>query len=184
MTNITKKNQTKQQLQTALLKLLEQKPLNTISITELAKAASVSRQAFYRNYEYVDEILAEYTDKLFHDFFLDPVMLKPETDWQQCSLHVFRFIRENSNLLKQLNLNNRSKFWFNSCVTYSATYYEKRLGHKVSNDKLIFLTGGIMALGLSWTNEHPKQSINYLATIINPHSQLILNDQKKLRSIN
>lgn len=44
----------------ALLRLMEQKPLKTITVSELCDKAGVSRISFYRNYKKMDEILVRH----------------------------------------------------------------------------------------------------------------------------
>ena len=50
---------TRECLRTALLVLMEEKPLEEISITELVARAGVSRSAFYRNYQRKEDVLEE-----------------------------------------------------------------------------------------------------------------------------
>ena len=45
---------------TALIELMKIKPYNSISITDIATLAGVSRMAYYRNYKSKDEILIKY----------------------------------------------------------------------------------------------------------------------------
>lgn len=47
-------------LNEALLQLMENKKLNEITISELCEKAGVSRISFYRNYDYVSDILTDY----------------------------------------------------------------------------------------------------------------------------
>ena len=54
------KQDSKDYLTTALFQLLQTKCLNEIKITDLVKRAGVSRMAFYRNFETIDEVLIEY----------------------------------------------------------------------------------------------------------------------------
>lgn len=54
---------TKSCLQTALIKLLNKKDINEISVSELTRRAGVSRTAFYSNYQTVDDVLAEMIDQ-------------------------------------------------------------------------------------------------------------------------
>ncbi|MBR0420507.1 MAG: TetR/AcrR family transcriptional regulator [Erysipelotrichaceae bacterium] len=44
----------------ALLQLMEKKKLSQISISELCEKAGVSRISFYRNYDYISDILTKY----------------------------------------------------------------------------------------------------------------------------
>ena len=48
---------TKDCLVQALMRLLQEKPLSSISITELAAEAGISRMTYYRNYQSIDDVL-------------------------------------------------------------------------------------------------------------------------------
>lgn len=50
---------TKECLQTALIRLMGEKPFEKITVTELVKKSGVSRMAFYRNYNSKEDILKE-----------------------------------------------------------------------------------------------------------------------------
>lgn len=50
----------------SLLKLLQDKPMAEISISELCDAACVGRASFYRNYESKEAILKAYIGEIFH----------------------------------------------------------------------------------------------------------------------
>lgn len=55
-------------LKNALLKLLSEKPISDISVSELVETAEVGRASFYRNYEQKEDILRAYIDELFHEW--------------------------------------------------------------------------------------------------------------------
>lgn len=55
-------------LKNALFKLLAQKPLNEISISELVETAEVGRASFYRNYGQKEDILRAHIDCLFREW--------------------------------------------------------------------------------------------------------------------
>jgi|GEM_PF-4015245 hypothetical protein len=63
-------------------------------------------------------------------------------------------------------------------LTSRRNFLQKKLGHPVPKEKLLFLTGGIMALAYEWVKKDARQNINELAIIINPQLQVILNDDK------
>lgn len=50
---------TRESIRGALFQLLQSKPYDKITVTDLVKRAGVSRSAFYRNYEKIDDILDE-----------------------------------------------------------------------------------------------------------------------------
>lgn len=58
--NTEKNSYVKRQITNALLKLLEEKELKDISVSEITKAAQVSRISFYRNYDDKEAIIKEY----------------------------------------------------------------------------------------------------------------------------
>lgn len=49
----------------ALIKLLEEKTLNNVSISEICEAAQVGRASFYRNFETKEDVLKAYVHTLF-----------------------------------------------------------------------------------------------------------------------
>lgn len=55
-------------LTSAMLALLEEKPINEISISELCGMAGVGRTSFYRNYEEKEDIIKAYIGHLFQDW--------------------------------------------------------------------------------------------------------------------
>ncbi|MCM1026752.1 MAG: TetR/AcrR family transcriptional regulator [Roseburia sp.] len=55
-------------LKNAFLELFSEKPLNDISVSELAERAGVGRASFYRNYECKEDILKEHIDDLFREW--------------------------------------------------------------------------------------------------------------------
>ncbi len=52
----------------ALLRLIYEKPLSVITISELCSRAGVSRMAFYRNYTSKEDIFAKELGELFEKF--------------------------------------------------------------------------------------------------------------------
>lgn len=52
----------------ALLKLLKDKPINAVSISELCDLAGIGRASFYRNFESKEDILKAYINMLFHEW--------------------------------------------------------------------------------------------------------------------
>jgi AcrR family transcriptional regulator len=63
------KKDTKEWITIALLELLQKKDLKKIAISDVVKKAGVSRMAFYRNYESLEQVLEEYYEPKFADIF-------------------------------------------------------------------------------------------------------------------
>lgn len=58
---------TKRAIRAALLGLLESKPMDALTVTELCAAAEVSKPAFYYHYKNVYEVLAEIEDEVIDE---------------------------------------------------------------------------------------------------------------------
>lgn len=52
----------------ALLKLLSEKPIGDISISELCNLAGIGRASFYRNFESKEDIVRRYINKIFKEW--------------------------------------------------------------------------------------------------------------------
>lgn len=63
------KHLTKEALETALLNLLEEKPLAQITISELVSKAGVSRNAFYRHFKTKEDIFAGRLSRSLNQIF-------------------------------------------------------------------------------------------------------------------
>lgn len=63
------KKDTREWITLALLELLRSKKLAELTISELVKKAGVSRMAFYRNYDSLEQVLEEHYEPKFADIF-------------------------------------------------------------------------------------------------------------------
>jgi len=83
----------------ALLRLMQNKNFEQITISEIVKLAGVSRSSFYRNFESKEQILFEYIRGLYQDFFRAgdvPERQNSADDFRTFLLPRFRFIKEHS----------------------------------------------------------------------------------------
>lgn len=68
MNNKQKNTYVKKQITATLLKLLKEKPLSDISISELTSKAGIGRVSFYRNYQNKEVVLKEESDRLIKEW--------------------------------------------------------------------------------------------------------------------
>lgn len=88
---------------TAMIGLSREKPLGSISITELCRAAGVSRMAFYRNFASKEEVLSARVDELIDEYRRATASLArtPDLWFDEHRLGIcFCFLRQNSDLLE------------------------------------------------------------------------------------
>ena len=62
---------TKQNVVNSLLTLLDEKPMDDITISELTQMAGISRMTFYRNYSCKEDILSEHFKDVLKQYKLD-----------------------------------------------------------------------------------------------------------------
>ena len=92
----------------ALLKIMEQKPLAEINVSELCRRAGVSRVSYYRNFNTMEDILVQYlnkcTDEWWQDFSKKPESEFYRTFWSE----LLEQYRKNKKLIFLLYQNNAS----------------------------------------------------------------------------
>jgi AcrR family transcriptional regulator len=64
----SQKKLSKDSIFTALMKLLEKKSFNSITITQITETAGVSRMAFYRSYQTKEDVITDYISEMFNEF--------------------------------------------------------------------------------------------------------------------
>ena len=60
---------TRQALQDTFIELLQTKPYQKITVTDITRGAGFARHTFYNHYETKDDLLAEMIDSVFEDFY-------------------------------------------------------------------------------------------------------------------
>jgi AcrR family transcriptional regulator len=102
--------ETKQELGEALRKALQSKPLNKVTVTELASACNMNRQSFYYHFKDV-YYLSEYLYK--HD--ISKIMaMTPEAGWQEMIGNIFQYaIMNKTMILNTINSVNRDILEYN-----------------------------------------------------------------------
>ena len=103
---------TKKRLKEALLTLLQKKPVNEISVTELSELADVNRGTFYFHYTDVYDILYKTQDEFFREFetILDSDK-DDKTNIYQYLLKIFSFLGDNHDMCSVFfSENNDMKF--------------------------------------------------------------------------
>ena len=89
----------------ALLKMLREKPIGDISISELCDLAGIGRASFYRNFDSKEDILRGYINTIFQEWAeKDSEDTKPLHEFLYAMFGHFEKYREFYTLLHQRNL--------------------------------------------------------------------------------
>ena len=153
---------TKECLQTALIQLMNEKPFDKISITELVKRSGVSRSAFYRNYNSKEGILEEInqavSDLMLKAFAHNMYRENPFKFYQD----FFKRIKENASDLRlflQANLQNNDAFLK---MTYSE---ENSKLTRAQFYKNIAYKGALMEIVYEWFGSGMKEDVDEMAKL-------------------
>lgn len=92
----------RESLKIALIHLLGDRTLAAVTVTELCKKAGVSRMAFYRNYESIQELYHEIYDDYFQQFFQKNFYMLEQNDLHGFWESLFVFIYDHQKTAKVL----------------------------------------------------------------------------------
>lgn len=139
-------------LTTALLQLLETHDLNTITVTQVVKRAGVSRMAFYRNFETLDDLLVAYFRPAITARFNDLLTNVPA---EQKMAAIGRFFSEFAPTLQLAAERGfepiiRQIFDENMATFYQALLTETPLSPVQQEYWTTFMSAGVYAIWRTW----------------------------------
>lgn len=95
---------TKRLMKEAILELMEQKPIASISVTDVCRSADVNRSTFYVYYRKPSDILDEIENELFSRMpeLSDIINIDNDTAFIKQNTELFDYIRENGRIFRTL----------------------------------------------------------------------------------
>ena len=170
--------QSQEWLVTALLALMEEKTFKSISITEIAAKADLSRRTFYRVFETKEDILMYYTEKLYDEFLQ---LLNHETDHRftvTVKLY-FQFWYQHKHFLVLLKQNEMLPFIMNQYTRlFPKVFHMVKGNHPLAHNTealsyaMAFSAGGLLSILLKWAEdgmEKTPEKIMQLMEFIFPY---------------
>ncbi len=165
---------TKKRLKESLLLLLQQKPVNEISVKELAELAEVNRGTFYFHYTDVYDMLYQTEDEFFRDF--ETILDSEEgtrTDMDRSLLKIFTFLGENQSMCRVFfSENNDMKFFkkIKALVDRHLCSLWKHSGVLLDQTKMemynAFIGNGCAGLMQRWLDDELKESPEEIAALV------------------
>jgi len=162
------KQDSKEYLVTALLQLLEHKNLNEITVSQVVKRAGVSRMAFYRNFDTLEDLLKSYFGPVIADRFDEVKNKVSETDKID---KVGEFFADYSKILKlsidrgfeQVIKNifdaNMLDFYDGISLPVELTTMQRKYWTK-------FMSAGVYSIWREWLIDGQKESLEEIHTLI------------------
>ena len=169
----------------ALLSLLEKKPFEYITISEICEDAGVNRSTFYLHYENTADLLKEATTYVLDNFasYFSVDMESIASKYENCDLQELNFINEKY-LHPYLSFIKENQRLFVAVLSRPTTFDSKaifqRLFDNVFNPILdrfhyprdeqryvmMFYLNGITAIITEWLKEDCRKSIEDISSII------------------
>ena len=151
----------------ALMDLMEKKPLEEISITELTKRAGVSRMSYYRSFDSKQHILEEYLQTIIRRFRGEGERegyLGKRHIYNQL-VYCFRFFRHYSRFALCLHNANLSSILLDGLNGYMKTYLLPKNADFTKRYRAYACAGTLYNLYIQWLMDGMKQSEETMAEI-------------------
>ena len=145
----------------SLVSMMKEKEFKDISITEITKKAGVSRMAYYRNYNFKEDILNDYMTTLIEDY-----KSKREENKDNpylLILNAFEFFKNNKDFVLALEKSNLSNVIQNKINDYMVIFYPKALTNTEARYRLYILSGALYNTCKMWLINGLKEDSKLLA---------------------
>ena len=176
---------TKRMLKESILRILKEKELDTINVTELCRDAGVNRATFYRHYEIPRDVLMEVQRDLYHELRQEIKIPKSPEDIRPIIEKLCAYMGDHLELLRIL-IRNNSDTDFASLINEIYLEIIKEYRHidalqKLSQEDLQFLTlysaGGSYFVLRSWImgsfKKTPTEMADYVCDLLNKTELLL-----------
>lgn len=125
---------TRELLQNAFLKLLEEKPYERITIADITGAATVNRKTFYLHYETKDHLLRSVTDHILDDLFGEARESQPSDlsiDEQQAYIagRIFAYVKKHRAFFEVMFERKAMTDFVQYMKRYFARFYEEKFAN-------------------------------------------------------
>ena len=169
----------------ALLSLLEKKPFEYITISEICEVASVNRSTFYLHYENTADLLKEATTYVLDNFasYFSVDIESIATKYESCDLQELNFINEKY-LHPYLLFIKENQRLFAAVLAQPTAFDSKTIFQRLFDDVfhpildrfhyprdeqhyvMMFYLNGITAIITEWLKEDCRKSIEDVSSII------------------
>lgn len=151
----------------ALMKLMDQFPLEEISITQLCQEAGVSRMTYYRNYHAKEDILKVHMDRVFSEYYAGLAARKGLTLYDYCVAFFQMFLGSERAFVRRVQEIDLGVMIMDQFYNY---LYDILALAGVSNEKSpylrSFLAGGLYKLAVDWFRSGAEETPEEMATLM------------------
>lgn len=166
---------TKNQISKALIELLNNKPLDLITIKELAKKAEISRTAFYNNFNNLDDVLKYIYQRAHKQIFKEKYSQLEYVYSDEHILDMISFFDKNSKLLLVLikwNLIELIAKYNTEIVLGYTQHYKNKFIREHAFYFISYYHGSLFNICTYWITNGKQESIETLFKIINEFEKI------------
>jgi len=153
---------------TALVRLMDQKDFQEITISEIAEVAGVSRMTYYRTYDSKEDILLQYFDDRAKQFISD-VKREPSISPQEFSVLLFRSFQSQAYFLKYLHQAGLITGILGHFTEFIRILYCELGGITISDSEteyqIRFIAGGMYMMLLHWIESGQRETPEEMAEL-------------------
>ena len=166
-------NTTKRLLRDALMELLRDKPLRSITVKELCARAKLNRGTFYAHYADVYDLMEQIEAEMEAEFLdaLTPVLTEEQMSPPRATKRVFECLEANADLCRVTLGPNGDRAFAIRLIRKGRVHCEESCRRQFPNADLrdietyfTFVTGGCIAMMERWLREGMKDSSAELAS--------------------
>ncbi len=163
LSNYDSNSLTRECIRGAMVYLVQNKPIDKITITELVKKAGVSRTAFYRNYGTKEDVLQEIARVISERLWDAADKLEYAADPYRLYFDCFYWLEKFAPTIKMLM---KADLIAMFTVKISSFLEEVRPASSVeSHYTLLAVEGAFLKVALNWLNDGMKETKEYMADL-------------------
>lgn len=169
-TNHEQKNFFRECLYTALMELMNKKPIEKIGIGELCSKAGVSRMTYYRNYRSKEDILAQHLTECY-DRFVNSLRNEENLNLDKICLEYFTFVKEEMDFFIRLVNSRLGLIFVEELGKYMGTVMEVFLPEvKLPYYINSYIAGGFSKMSIDWITNGMDVPVERMATMLTEFS--------------
>jgi AcrR family transcriptional regulator len=157
----------------ALMTLMDEKPYNKISVSDIVEKAGIARQTFYRSYNNKDDVILQFFDELFnlHPVKVENTFRRGGRDIVDVTIPLGQFVTYAAVLKKILNTGTEHLI-YRYCKKWEKSITDLYAGKLPGGKQLVFSyvvkhqTAGTMNILIDWIKNDRPLPVEALADIL------------------
>lgn len=149
----------------AFMKMLDEKPYEKITVSDLCRKAGVSRNTFYRNFSDKEDLLYFLVDTVFASYLSDK---EGQHKSKNILMHFLQFYRDNHEMMELLSQSRLTALFVRYYMVYS---YRDADSYEVSDESyrwaVSFLVAGMFSVYEIWREENFKTPLEEIIEELN-----------------